>query len=224
MTEFKWKVLITIIIVGLLAVLTVQMIDRGKWRARVDNLQAQVDTTNAKIQQYRVDSVARAQRDSVLDVRDSVLTVDSAAIALRADSVEEARLRTVRYAARLRAQLDSTELSPAVRSTLQAYEAALDTAEAAQEVCKEGKQNAEDRANNCEEQKALRDTTIADLEELRTNLTAERDSALVLLRPPPLFQLTFELTGGVGCAANLNSSACGASAQLTLFRFRLPWF
>lgn len=223
MSDFKKLVMATVFAVFMLGAVTAWIVNRGKWRARVDNLQTQVDSTDMLLEQYQVDSVARAVQDSVLDERDSVLTVDSARVALRADSLEEARLRSLRFLALQRARIAQDTLPPDVRAVLAAYDSALVTTDSARSVCEQGKANAEDRAGNCEEQKSIADSTVADLETLRVRLTSERDSALVLLKPPPLFQLTFDVSVGLGCVANQNGSACGISAQLTLLRFRLPW-
>jgi len=82
--------------------------------------------------------------------------------------------------------------------------------------------NAREQQSVCQEARQIDSTRIVSLEEIRTRLTSERDSAQVLNQPPPLFSLVLEVGVGPGCAVGVHGQVvCGVSLQATVLRFRL---
>jgi hypothetical protein len=224
MTDLTKKLIAGAAIVVLVAACASWLINRGKWQERVDDLEAQVEQTNTALEEY-ADSIQiwAARRDS-LTARDSALTKDSVRIARAAWRVEQDYLETRAELANALAASALDTVPPHVQEVYVRYERALDMADSLTAVCEKGRTNAEDRLGVCEADKAIADSTILVLEELRGRLTSERDSALVLLKPPSLFQFGFDVGVGAACIYDVSNGkfVCGPSAQVTVLKFRLP--
>ena len=220
LTKMKIVAIATVLFALTLGAVAMWAYNRGKWQGRVDDLKAQIAITDSVQAQYVADSAQWALAREYFEVRDSTLTADSARIASTTAQTRQRYLQTRAELTALQNTMAQDSISPQVRVVLGAYEQALAAADSSEAACQEGKTNAEDRVSNCEQQLAVADSSVLALEKLRGRLTAERDSAVVLLKPPPLFALTFDV--GVGAACVYNSQiTCGPSIHVTVLRFRI---
>ena len=220
----KTSVFIGIGVAGLVfgSVLSAHLMARGAWKEREKDLLEQIRVTDSLLNVYQADSVRWFGELSALRERSNVLRADSA----RLDS-SLVRSRVVRRGVEARlssllSDLDRDTLPQELQDLLDVGEATLVALAEEGEACVASLENARGQRTVCEEARQIDSTRIASLELVRTRLTAERDSAQALNKPPPLFSLTFEVGVGPGCAVGVNGQvACGASLQATVLRFRL---
>lgn len=198
--------------------------ERGQWKERVNDLTAQVDSTDGYwLKKYAEDSTAWATRSDSLTARGDTLALDSARFARRADTLEARRIAALEELQQL--DVDLTTLPQGAQQLVTGLRSALNETTLSLGTCRLRRHTADEQRTVCEVQAADQRDQIFSLEQLRGRLTAERDSALALLRPPSLLSLTLEGGIGPGCTVGLNGmSVCGLSAHVTVIRFRLPLF
>lgn len=215
-------------IVGIVVVLVVaavvaeRLMARGAWLEREKDLLAQIHVTDSLLGVYAADSVRWQGQIAVLTTRALVLRQDSARLdtaLVRSHVVRrgvEARLSS------LLLDIDRDTLTRGIQELLDVGEATITALKLEGEACKALLGNTREQRTVCEEARMIDSTRIVSLELVRERLTAERDSAQALNRPPPLFSLVFEVGVGPGCAVGVNGQVvCGASLQATVLRFRL---
>jgi hypothetical protein len=211
-------ILIVLAVLCGVSVLVTNAYLRGRWQERVDDLQDQVDSTdNFWSAKYAVDSTAWVVQQDSLQRRDSILTLDAMHLALREDSLKALKVVVLGAIEAAEAKEDTLTLLTRIKQALTLSDGLL-------RVCQAQRGVAEDRRGVCMARLARQTARIASLEKLRARLQAERDSAMALLKPPPLFSLDFEIGVGVGCAGGLGGNvACGPAVQFTILRLRLPF-
>lgn len=216
-------VLLLIVLVGVAA----WIYNLGAWQERVDDLQAQVDSTdNYWLPKYTADSTEWAtQLDSLAEVNDS-LVEDSTALAQQATRQERARIRADVRLQELTSRLDTMTMTPQVRAVLGAAQQAYLHVDSSLTTCRDRLGTAESQRGVCAAELAIKTENVTALENLRTRLVAERDSAQALIKPPSLFDLTFDVGVGAGCVYDLGDQKmrCGPSTQITVLRVRIPLF
>ena len=194
---------------------------RGMWLERRQDLQTQVDSTRILLGRYTADSAGRQRSLDSLDrlavrlSRDSTVWHRRWLQTLAAKTVADSTLTA------LRATVDEDSLPEAVKVLLAGERRALLTAGQLFEACQEGAKLAQEARSVCQ---TAQDTLLSEIVALRgfqDRLTAERDSALSLLKLPSLLSLTFELGVGPTCLAG-SVVRCGIGVQATVVRFRLP--
>jgi chromosome segregation ATPase len=227
--EKKLKLLLVLVVVIMAVAVVQRFYERGRWQERKDDLETQVDSTDQYwSEKYTQDSTAWARRTDSLQQRDSALVADSTRLAQEAAARTMALERSLAQLKQLRARLDPSTLPPEGRDLLVAFEQALEKTKASLTTCHAQLATAQERRSGCEVQLADRDEQVVALEHLRGRLTAERDSARALNKPPPLLSLTLEVGAGVACVVlpiGTNAEpACGLSVQVNVVRFRIPLF
>jgi len=200
--------------------------DRGKWQERVDDLKAQVDSTDGYwLKKYAGDSTTWAARSDSLSARGDSLVLDSTRYAKRAADLEVSRGAALARLQRLETETDFTKFSQPAQQLVLGLRGALNETQLSLGTCKLRQRTAEEQRAVCTVRAADQRAQILSLEQLRGRLTAERDSALALLRPPSLFSLAFDVGVGPGCVVGLNGkSVCGLGVNLTVLKFRIPLF
>lgn len=218
------KVLAVAFGLALLAGFGWQMAQRGAWRERLRDLQAQVDSTDRVLVQYRADSAAWARTLAALSRRATNLAKDSARLAGELGLASARRAAADSALAAAQAAVDEQQLPPPLQALLAAQQDATAALAAEGQACQRSLANAQAQRTTCEEMADTLRHQVASLERLNGRLLAERDSARALLKPPSLLALTFELTAGPGCSSNGRQTVCGGSVQATVLRFRIPLF
>ena len=206
---FISQITIIVVLAGALAYI---FYSRGAWQERKKDLEVQVRITDQLRETYTRDSTVWARSLDALQQQDTVLADTAAQLAEDAVTQEQERVETV-------AALPGLEAEDLVRG----LEIALIKTETSRQTCVASLGVAERRRSLCVRGAKLLLARIDTLEVLRGRLTAERDSAQALLKPPPLLSLTLEGSIGPGCTFGLGGgSMCGVSVQVTVLRFRLP--
>ena len=221
-TERVVKWLFIAVVVGVVLHLANQW---GRWQMRRQALEAQVVITDSLAAVYTADSTVWAGLVDSLVAREVILTGAADSLTEVAAHQDTARAKAVTELDILRATAEVVSIPAPVAALVRGLEAALTLTKVSLNTCGVRLTNAQEQVTTCAKRRALLDTALTKAGVLRLRLTAERDSARALLRPPPLFALAFEMNAGVGCATTLAGAvACGPAIQVTLFRFRIPLF
>ncbi len=216
----KWLVVVAIVV----AVLHLAK-QWGQWQARRQALEAQVVITDSLAAVYTADSTVWAGLVVTLIARQDTLQEKADSLTGVAASQDSARVEAVADLDALRAAAEVVPIPAPAAALVRGLENALTRTEVSLNTCGVRLTNAQEQVTTCAKRQAIQDNALARAGVLRGRLTAERDSARALLRPPPLFALAFEVNAGVGCATTLSGIiACGPAVQVTLFRFRIPLF
>ncbi len=197
----------------------------GQRQARRQALEAQVVITDSLAAVYTADSTVWAGLVDALVARQDTLKKEADSLSGEANSQDAARAVAVADLGALRTAADVVPIPAPAAALVRGLEGALALTEVSLNTCGARLLNAQGQLTTCAKRRAILDTALIKAGVLRLRLTAERDSARALLRPPPLFSLAFEVNAGVGCATTLAGAvSCGPAVQVTLFRFRIPLF
>lgn len=218
-------IVLGVVLVALVSGFMWQAYQRGHWKSRVENLEAEAVVTDSLLGKYTVDSVQQSAW------RDSVTTADSM---LQHQALEEGVALEVATGVRETAETDlkplreavvGDPLTPEVRELLAGERSVTQKALNETSACQALLTTSVALGASCGVVVDSLDTRILTLEGLRARLTAERDTAMVLLKPPSLINLTFELGVGLGCVLTpTGRTLCGFSGQVTLLRVRFRFF
>ncbi len=197
----------------------------GQWQARRQALETQVVITDSLAAVYTADSTVWAGLVVTLIAHQDTLEEKADSLTGVAASQDSARVEAVTDLDALRAAAEVVPIPAPAAALVRGLENALTHTEVSLNTCGVQLTNAQEQITTCTKRQAIHDSALARAGILRGRLTAERDSARALLRPPPWFALAFEVNAGVGCVTTLSGTvACGPAVQVTLFRFRIPLF
>ena len=225
MTEIRLSpraLLITsVVLVALVSGLVYQAYARGAWKERARDLEAQVELTDVLLDGYainegiwaeRLDSLANVARESNLTALEQARTLR---IAQRDREVADSEIVV------LRSVVDETALSGEVRDLLEGERVAAERARDETVACRLLLNTQMGLSNTCATQRGVLEGQVSSLSVLRGRLVAERDSALALMKPPPILDLTMELTIGPGILATMAGQVyAGIGLQLSILKFR----